>query len=284
MSDEKFGWALYQVNRSKRKFEIDVEPVMVREERIIKLIFTTNFVPKVSQLTSDLYIDHERWRVTWDKGEGMTMMKSLRGPFQNFLLKHTAYGRNWRERARRERIDMQMREIESAIWRAVPQKRFGGRSPNDLIALGEGPYEVSGQGFVYVTSHSIQYHPYFKYKKINERIRWYLERGTDLSEAIGLEVRQSKRVNAQMIAGFAIAMADNVGQVGSGKEGAWNIKNVNVVQLLELLGLGASFEWSPTPSHRHALSAAITEHFESHPDERRIQELDKKRTVKITQL
>src|SRR5262245_47417797 len=133
MSEERFTWAIHEVDKSKRFFEVDIEPPMIEETAIVKLIFSSKAVPQGVQLSSTLGVDHERWKVTWSEGEGQKMLAALNPPFQYFVLMSHQYGPGWRERARREQREMQLREIESNIWWGRRQKRFGRRSPNEVL-------------------------------------------------------------------------------------------------------------------------------------------------------
>ena len=278
----RFQWGLYQVDDAKRILEIDVEGVdayKVPEEQIVRLMFTNGIRPDGVTLTPTLAIGYERWTVTWDQGKRAQLLAALNEVFQRFLLFSHQYGRDWQARAAKERMEEQAREVAINVWRATPQEEMGGRSMEDLAKLPAGAYEIIGKGFVWVGTNReglvVQFHPTFANEKVSKDVRWYLERGTSLAEAIDLFNRQTRLINATVIAGFAVALADMGSKLDAGSvpAKAWS-------KIYKVMGFVTGHDLFPAPSHRHLFKAA-TEHFARAPVERRIQELSKKRPIPL---
>jgi hypothetical protein len=273
-----FRWALYQVDLSHRLFEIEVEPPMTAEHLIIKLIFNRIPIPNGVSLKSTLGVGVERWTVQWDRGEFWTMLASLNSRFQNFVVNSTEYGAGWRARARRDRITRQLREIEQLVWWSFPQERFGGRSTNELWELKNGAYEIIGQGFLWLgedgtRGRKLEFHSLVDDEQLNQDLRWYLERGTSVSEAVALRTRRWNRIAAQTIVAFAVMFAEQ-SVIESGA--------ASLEELAELSSKALS-SVTPLPSHEKAFDAVV-EHLASHPDERKIQRLNQTMAVPITKL
>jgi len=285
----KFQWALYQVDDSRRILEIDVEGIDVAttsigEKSIARLMFDTGVVPNGVSLRSTICIGFERWTLHWAEGKRTALVAALNGAFQRFLLLPHLYGPRWRERAAKERLRQQAREIEYNIWRTKPQELFGGRSMADLAKLTPGAYEIVGKGFAWVGTPTpdrptVEFHAMFPAEKTNNDIRWYLERGTSLSEAISLFNQQTRQLDAIAIAGFAVALADVAPNLTSGAAKV----NVDWEKLAAATGTATSQHWVPLDSHRTVFNEAV-KHFARSKVELRIQELDKKRPVPIVKL
>jgi hypothetical protein len=275
----KFNWALYQVDDAARLLEIDVDRPFIPDRSIANLVFAHGVVPACASLNSSMYIGFERWTVQWGLHKRAELLALLNGVFQRFLLLSHLYGRGWRERAVKDRMEDQLREIQYQIWLARPQKELGGRSMADLQQLAPGAYELVGRGFVWrgmwKDNLTVQFHPLFQNEKVNKDVRWYLERGTSLAEAIDLFNRQTELLNRIAIAGFALALAEGAPHLGSVgvPRGHWE----KVAKATEAAG---DLKFKP---HDHLLEAVV-EYYAQFPGERRIQELNKKHPIPLTKL
>ena len=289
----KFRWALYQVVESERMFEIDVEGLdvetcMIGEKPIAQLIFSDGAIPAGVTLISTLAIGYERWKVQWSEGRRSQLLSALNGVFQRFVLLSHLYGKAWRERAAKERMERQATEVAENVWRARPQEQLGRRSVNDLWKLKSGAYEIAGRGFVWIGTPAggggpeLEFHALFKNEKVNRDIRWYLERGTSLAEAISLYNRQQTMLATIAVAGFAVAIADNVGKMGDVAADAWE-------KIAQTMGMIFNQDNNPipyvkdVPSYRHLFKDA-TRHFARWPVELRIQRLNKVHPAPIVKL
>lgn len=276
---EAVRFGLVRMNRAEKWFEIDVEPGMLPEDVVARVVFGKRSVPSGIRLENvKLFVgrpSHERWRVEWDNT--MRLLKNVTAHWKALILFTDRFEiRQWRKLRQRRLLKRQLREIERQIWDATPRKLFGGRSYDELERLKNGPYEIPGRAFVWV-GHSkrrgtrlVQYHELFSSKAINERIRWYLRRRTDLAEAVELEVRQSRQLTRQMIAGFALALAGAPGR-------PW------ISKMVETGAQAATHPASPLPGAGQAFDEA-RKLYASGPVERRIQQIAKRNPVRITKL
>ena len=120
---------------------------------------------------------------------------------------------------------------------------------------------------------------YFE-ESTNKEIRWYLERGASLTEAISLYERQWKRILARELFAFAVAFAANQPALSSTFRSTkeWSMDMETISEVLDMADAvnKVRHDWD-------YLEEAEKIHASS-PVERRIQELAKKFPILIIKL
>lgn len=276
-----FQWSFYQINMGKRFFEIDIQPFNVSQTALDKRLFKTGHVPRANVsglgrlvLTFDWETRIADWgrkragmvrvRVSWS-GNQLLLASEMREPFPYILIHPWWFTKGWERRAADERM-------AHAIWMATPEKAFGGRTPREMLQLGPGAYEVKGEGFVWVSAYEIQSQPYLE--TVNSDIRWYLEHGTDLGEALRLTRDQWQQLSTEMMLGFVCALS----QVGSKGDPDQTILDKSI----KTGDTAIKFHGAATNSR--SLYDVIQDKYAKSQTEQRIQELAARPRIPITKL
>ncbi len=106
------------------------------------------------------------------------------------------------------------------------QQTSTGLTIGELLELGSGAHEVNGY-FVWIGTTTdgltVEPYPYFKDEDLNRDVRFFLEHGTSLSEALRLVEEQWALILQQAVLHFSFALTDIAGAFGSRRRQARNI-------------------------------------------------------------
>ncbi|NNK63610.1 MAG: hypothetical protein HKO98_10450 [Gemmatimonadetes bacterium] len=208
--------ALHQIDDLKRFIEIDVRPAGVADATVIAALFPSGKLPPGVEIETDLRIGEDRFRFDFSKSKARVMWAAIRQPFKRYFYEvvwlHTVnrFKHGWRHRLARERqVQVRRMELERA-WRGRPHPLLGGRSPDEILKRGTGPLEISKVGFVWVgvdpvtgprTGLQIQTYPYSGDEDFDNSLRWFMQRGTSLNQALRLNSEHMGELNRQALVG-----------------------------------------------------------------------------------
>lgn len=209
----RFEFSIYEVDPYQGFMQLDIRPFETSERDIALVLFggkdltaklsgfaSRNGILKVDYKPS-VWIGYVRWRISWNWNT-MHFASLLRDPFFKMMVR-AQHKPGWLD------ADIK-REAMMEAWRITPQECYGGYAPRDFAAKGGGAFEIKSFGFVWIGSEQaefvLQSRPYFKDAALNNDIRWYLEHGASLGEAIRLMRQQWHEVSIIAITSFASAM------------------------------------------------------------------------------
>jgi hypothetical protein len=261
------------------QLEIDVKPFQVADREIYRLIFSNGVPPKGVTIEWNKQFAYARARVyLGQRTLPQVLAVGARDPFKTYFLRHIeGLGVGWEERANHRRS-----AHDEAFDAAYGE--LGGHTPNEIIALGQGAYEIPGVGFVWYgsdrkTSGQLTIETQRSVPSVDESIRWFLKRGASLSEARYLNETQQRNLNMQALAAGGIALGSVAGfSVGSASPSMWSkaVKTVKDVASRDLDAAGVK--------GKSDLFQAIIKKFSTSEAEARIQELNRRPVISIVQL
>ena len=212
----RIQWALHQIDGVKGFIEIDVRPSGVENKTVIGELFSTKKLPHGAVITSSLGFSEDRIKINFRKCGYNPIISTIKSPFCDYLVQTSVVGdqhlyiSGWRRKFALKAREYAERKAIQIKWQNTPLPALGGLTPDQLLHKGYGPWEVKGVGFVWVgidpltTSRAtiqIQTRPYSDDKNFNKSIRWFLQRGTSLDQALKLNSQHMGALNKQALIG-----------------------------------------------------------------------------------
>lgn len=207
---------LHQIDHLAGFIEIDVKPQMLENSVVISALFGTGKLPGAVKISSDFAGEFERYHFDYRKSSELAMSAAIKPPFKQYLYNIATrtgaddYRVGWRQRfAQRAREDAR-REVKHLKWRNSPHPFLGGRTPDQIVDRGFGPLEIPGVGFVWVGidrlngsrgTTSVQTYPYSGDDNFDNSLRWFMQRGTSLNQALRLNSQHMGELNQQALIG-----------------------------------------------------------------------------------
>lgn len=223
MADNRMGYrlgrivcTLHQIDHLAKFIEIDVKPQMLENSVVISVLFRTGKLPASVKISSDFSGNFERYHFDYSKSSAPVMSSAMNQPFKSYFYNITVrmgvddYRVGWRQRfAQMAREDAQ-RKANHLEWRNSPHPFLGGRTPDQIVDRGFGPLEIPNVGFVWVGidringsrgTISVQTYPYSGDKNFDGSLRWFMQRGTSLNQALRLNSQHMGELNKQALIG-----------------------------------------------------------------------------------
>lgn len=265
-------------------FEIDIKPPLTKETVIIDLLFASGVLPEGASLTSDIYFESERWKLTWPDKIGLAVLPNLRKAFQEYHGRTSEFKTGWQN----DNTKVFDREtlIRREKWDSRKRQNLGGRSLDDIKALGFGPHEIQFVGFVWYgpvsakRTYEVQTYPYSDSENFNQAIRTFLQRGISLNEALSLNNKHMKNLNDQLLIGAGLILLGGAG--GAARGGA---APVSIFEQGKEIALGiTNHPKNPLTPNTQSFFEALTRRFREAPIEAKIQAISKIKPQEIPKL
>lgn len=280
-------WSFFGNNLSLdgiNSFEIDIKPSLTKESVIVELLFTSGILPTEASLTSDLYFGVERWQLSWTKKIHFSIYSNLRRTFQQYFDLGRSYEAGWQKK------DIKVFSRQTIIlrerWHNKKRSTLGGRNFDDIIKLGFGPHEVVDVGFVWYgpvrskRTYEVQTYPYSDSKNFNQAIRYFLQRGFSLNEALNMNSKQMENLNNQAISALVLVMLAGSSGVARGGEAPVTISE----QVMDISLSVINHPKNPHTPNTISLFEALTKQFRNASIEKQIQSISKIKQVDIPKL
>ena len=204
-------------------FRLVVRPSYVSKEKIISVVFKAQSAPEYISIECFHRGDRDLWTFTWKRKESRQIEHEMNRPFATYMDEYFTPG--WRHieavgRARRH------------YGFTKPYYELGGRTPQQMFAIGNGAYEVTGIGFVWVgtlnNSQELQWCQYLPWEQNNSDIRIYLSRGANIQDAYRMTIDQWDFLLPQFLSAFGSVMRGNMRGISGapGKGPAWAVDSL----------------------------------------------------------
>lgn len=208
--------ALHQIDELEKFMEVDVRPGGVKDETVVAALFPAGNLPRNVRLETEVRIGEDRFRLDFSESSAQVMWSAIRQPFKRYFYEvvflHTVnrFKHGWRYRLARERRERERRMTLERSWRGTPHPLLGGKTPDEILQRGWGPLEIPRVGFVWVgvdpssgsrTDVQIQTYPYSGDADFDNSLRWFMERGTSLQQALRLNDEHMGELNRQALVG-----------------------------------------------------------------------------------
>ncbi|MEP3345393.1 MAG: hypothetical protein ABJN34_11135 [Litoreibacter sp.] len=212
----KIKCALHQIDDFKKFMEVDVKPVSTTEEEVIAALFKSATLPPSTTIQQTLGIGRDRYKIDFSGSSSAVMAAALKLPFKNYMslygtyIPPNHYKHGWRSRLAQKGTDNALKKAKHLEWRNSANPLLGGRTPDQILARGFGPVEIPRVGFVWVGIVStggsrsvveIQTYPFSGDKNFDNSIRWFMQRGTSLNQALRLNSQHTEVLYQQALIG-----------------------------------------------------------------------------------
>lgn len=193
------SWSFVGCEMFASGFQIDIKETRATEAEVLGVVFAGRGHPAGLDLSPTMRVDCVRWNVTWQNGATHAVIAAMRPVVAKYY--NAQYRSGWQNPSSSDG-----KRFAERKWQNTKQLCLGNRTPGDIAELGSGPYEIRNIGFAWFGAVGgpkdlqLQTRPYSKSKDFNDAIRWFLERGLSLKQALGMNKMHMSKLNQEAIA------------------------------------------------------------------------------------